>query len=46
MDCTFRVCIGKLKGDVPLPDNVSVHPTNVVKLRVGLAKNQVREEAF
>jgi hypothetical protein len=38
--------IGKAKGDVPLPENESVDPTNVVKLRAGLRKDEVREGAF
>jgi len=35
--------LGKEKGDVPLPENESVVPDPVIKLRKGLAKNQVRE---
>jgi hypothetical protein len=38
--------LGKEKGDVPLPENVAVEPGNVVKLRAGLRKDQVREGAF
>lgn len=38
--------MGKEKGDVPLPENESVTPENVVHLRAKLAKNQVREGAF
>ena len=38
--------IGEAKGDVPLPENESVTPENVVKLRAKLAKDQVREGAF
>ncbi len=34
------------KGDVPLPENQAVTPETVVKLRRGLARNQVREGAF
>jgi hypothetical protein len=35
--------LGKKKGDVPLPENESVSPANVILLRKGLLKNQVRE---
>ncbi len=35
--------LGKKKGEVPLPENESVVPDHVVKLRKGLAKDQVRE---
>jgi hypothetical protein len=38
--------MGKDKGDVPLPENQSVEPTNVVHLRQGLADGQVREGTF
>jgi hypothetical protein len=38
--------MGKDKGDVPLPENQSVEPTNVVHLRHGLADGQVREGTF
>jgi hypothetical protein len=38
--------VGASKGDVPLPDNESVTPLSVVKLRAGLTKDQVREGAF
>jgi hypothetical protein len=38
--------IGKKKGDVPLPENESVTPAHIVKLRGGLKKNQVREGSF
>jgi hypothetical protein len=38
--------IGKAKGDVPLPENESVEPVNVVKLRAGLRKEEVREGVF
>ena len=38
--------IGKEKGDNPLPENESVDPDNIVKLRKGLKKGQVREGAF
>ena len=37
---------GKEKGDVPLPDNESVIPENIIKLRSGLKEDQVREGAF
>ncbi|MFA5646607.1 MAG: hypothetical protein WDA18_09720 [Candidatus Ratteibacteria bacterium] len=36
----------KEKGDVPLPENTSVTPDYVIKLRAGFKKNQVREEFF
>ena len=38
--------MGKEKGDVPLPENASTDPSNVVHLRKGLRENQVREGAF
>jgi len=38
--------LGEEKGDVPLPENESVDPKNVKKLRHGLKKNQVREGIF
>jgi hypothetical protein len=38
--------LGKQKGDVPLPENTPVEPGNVVRLRAGLRKDQVREGAF
>lgn len=38
--------LGREKGDVPLPENDAVSPTNVVHLRSGLKRNQVREGAF
>jgi hypothetical protein len=38
--------LGKEKGEVPLPENVPVDPANVVHLRDGLARDQVREGAF
>ena len=40
------VQMGKKKGDVPLPENESVLPDNIIKLRKGLMKNQVREGSF
>ncbi len=38
--------IGQKKGDVPLPENESVTPGNVVQLRAGLRPGQVREGQF
>lgn len=38
--------MGKEKGDVPLPENESVTPENIVKLRSSLKKDQVREGLF
>jgi hypothetical protein len=38
--------LGEEKGDVPLPENETVDPQNVKKLRHGLTKDQVREGAF
>ncbi len=38
--------LGVEKGDVPLPENESVDPANVVKLRKGLKPGQVREGVF
>ncbi len=38
--------MGKDKGDVPLPENTSVTPGNVVQLRAKLKKGQVREGKF
>jgi hypothetical protein len=38
--------LGKEKGDVPLPENQSVHPAHVVKLRAGLRPEEVREGVF
>ncbi len=37
---------GGRKGDVPLPNNESVEPGRVVKLRRSLRKGQVREGVF
>src|SRR5262245_5598604 len=37
---------GAKKGDVPLPENESVDPENVITLRAGLRTGQVREGAF
>ncbi len=38
--------LGKEKGDVPLPENEPVSPSNVVHLRSGLRPEQVREGSF
>jgi hypothetical protein len=38
--------LGKAKGDVPLPENESVTPGDVVKLRAGLARDEVRDGRF
>jgi hypothetical protein len=38
--------IGRSTGRVPLPENETVDPDNVVKLRRGLARDEVREGAF
>lgn len=38
--------LGKVKGDVPLPENESVQVEKVIQLRKGLKKGQVREGAF
>jgi hypothetical protein len=38
--------MGKEKGDNPLPENEGVDPDNIVKLRKGLKKGQVREGIF
>jgi hypothetical protein len=38
--------LGKEKGDVPLPENESVTPETIVKLRRTLTKNEVREGRF
>ena len=35
--------LGAKKGDVPLPENASVSPDNIIQLRAGLAPGQVRE---
>ena len=40
------VTLGKEKGDVPLPENESVDPDNVIQLRKGLQPGQVREGRF
>jgi hypothetical protein len=38
--------MGKEKGDNPLPENESIAADNIVKLRKGLKKGQVREGQF
>lgn len=38
--------LGKAKGDMPLPENETVDPGNVVKLRAGLRRDEVREGVF
>jgi hypothetical protein len=38
--------LGEEKGQVPLPENESVAPGNVVRLRRGLGRDEVREGAF
>ncbi len=38
--------LGKEKGDVPLPENESVDPDNIIKLRKNLRPGQVREGTF
>jgi hypothetical protein len=38
--------VGRKKGQVPLPENEPVDPANVVHLRKGLKKGQVREGRF
>ena len=40
------VQMGKAKGDVPLPENESVHAGPVVELRKGLGRNEVRQGQF
>jgi hypothetical protein len=40
------VAMGNAKGNVPLPENEPVSPANVVHLRHGLGKHQVREGRF
>ncbi len=37
---------GAQKGDAPLPENESVDPKNVIPLRAGLGKDEVREGRF
>lgn len=38
--------MGEEMGEVPLPENESVHPKTIVRLRQGLTPNQVREGTF
>jgi hypothetical protein len=38
--------LGKEKGQLPLPDNTPVDPTQIVHLRKGLKRDEVREGAF
>ena len=38
--------MGKEKDDNPLPENESLDPEQIVELRKGLKKGQVREGAF
>jgi hypothetical protein len=38
--------LGKAKGDVPLPENESVTPETIVKLRRKLKRDEVREGRF
>jgi hypothetical protein len=38
--------MGKEKGDNPLPENEGIDPDNIMKLRKGLKKGQVREGQF
>ena len=38
--------LGKQNGDAPLPENTSVSPDNIITLRRGLEKGQVREGTF
>ena len=40
------VAKAKEKGGTPLPENETVIPDHVVKLRNGLKKDQVREGVF
>jgi hypothetical protein len=40
------VDMGHAKSDVPVPENVTVSPTNVVEIRKSLAPDQVREGQF
>lgn len=40
------VQLGKEKSDVPLPENESVDPDNIINLRKGLRPGQVREGRF
>ena len=45
-DLKSVVEMGKKIGDNPLPENESVDPGNILELRKGLKKGQVREGAF
>jgi hypothetical protein len=38
--------LGTEKGQMPLPENTSVDPTEITRLREGLKRNEVREGAF
>jgi hypothetical protein len=38
--------MAKKKGEAALPENESVDPKNIIKLREGLVKDQVREGSF
>jgi hypothetical protein len=38
--------LGAEKGDVPLPENQSVTPENIIDIRKSLKENQVREGRF
>lgn len=38
--------IGRQKGDVPLPENESVASENVVRLRAGLRRDEIRQGSF
>ncbi len=38
--------MGKQKGSVPLPENETVDPHDIVKLRAGLRRDEVRDGAF
>jgi hypothetical protein len=38
--------LGREKGEVPLPENTSTDPAQIIHLRQGLRENQVREGAF
>jgi hypothetical protein len=38
--------LGKEKGEIPLPENATADPAQVIYPRRGLVENQVREGAF
>lgn len=38
--------LGKEKGNVPLPENASTDPAQIIQLRMGLREGQVREGVF